>query len=616
MAHACGAEFVRVEGFVFAHVADEGLIESDAGELLRYRRAIGAERVRVFADIKKKHSSHAITADVDAGRDREGGRVLPRRRRDRDRHRDRRARRARRGRGRRRRGATAGAGGLGARRPANLARYAAADGFIVGSSVKQGGVWSNALDRDRVRAVARAFVERCGDARDEPRPGPARQPARGRPRVPRRPHAHGPAGRRDALRRRSPRALWGREVGCVSLRGRRLPRGARSSSSPRAAWPLDGMRPLGRPGVRTWLLYEGRVRRVVHRLGCPTHEEVSPRPEDVPDAWRARARVPPRARCRSQVQARLVRVPGRRRRPLISHRPARARHRGHRCRAGARCSRTRTCSSRARTSCGSTTRRPTRTPRCAGSPAGGCATSRSSAALKGGVLYDVRADRLHEWAARTHGVVDPTGAGDALRGRLPRRHCCAGGRSTTCLRRGVVSAELRDRGLGPGRRCSRRRRPTWRRAGCAQWFGRRSRRERSLRRGPRRWRGRWRRTARWWRSRPRSSRTGCRTPRASNGRARAGGRGARVRRRARDDRRARRPRARRDHARPSSSASRPRPASPSSTSATSRPCSPPASAGSTTVAATMFAAHRAGIARVRDRRHRRRAPRRRPKAAT
>jgi predicted TIM-barrel enzyme len=54
-----------VEGFVFAHVADEGLIESTAGSLLRYRRAISADNVRIFADIKKKHSAHAITADVD-----------------------------------------------------------------------------------------------------------------------------------------------------------------------------------------------------------------------------------------------------------------------------------------------------------------------------------------------------------------------------------------------------------------------------------------------------------------------------------------------------------------------------------------------------------------------
>src|SRR5499433_3035191 len=67
VAHACGAAFVRVEGFVFAHVGDEGIIAASAGELLRYRRAIGAESVRVFADIKKKHAAHAMTADVSLG---------------------------------------------------------------------------------------------------------------------------------------------------------------------------------------------------------------------------------------------------------------------------------------------------------------------------------------------------------------------------------------------------------------------------------------------------------------------------------------------------------------------------------------------------------------------
>lgn len=65
VAHTCGASFIRAEGYVFAHLADEGFLQSDAGELLRYRKAIGAQSVRVFADIKKKHSSHAITADVD-----------------------------------------------------------------------------------------------------------------------------------------------------------------------------------------------------------------------------------------------------------------------------------------------------------------------------------------------------------------------------------------------------------------------------------------------------------------------------------------------------------------------------------------------------------------------
>src|SRR5690242_18678297 len=66
-AHAAGLDWVRVEGFVFAHVADEGLIQSCAGELLRYRKQIGAEKIQIWADIKKKHAAHAITADVPIG---------------------------------------------------------------------------------------------------------------------------------------------------------------------------------------------------------------------------------------------------------------------------------------------------------------------------------------------------------------------------------------------------------------------------------------------------------------------------------------------------------------------------------------------------------------------
>ncbi len=157
VAAACGGSFVRVEGFVFAHVADEGLIESDAGELLRYRRAIGAESVRVFADVKKKHSSHALTADVDlvetalaaeffladgvivtgaaTGRPADVDEV--------------RAVRAAVG-----VPVLVGSGLDGT----NLARFDDADGFIVGSSVKRGGVWSAALDPDRARSIARTFA--------------------------------------------------------------------------------------------------------------------------------------------------------------------------------------------------------------------------------------------------------------------------------------------------------------------------------------------------------------------------------------------------------------------------------------------------------------------------
>ncbi len=64
VALAAGLDFIRAEGFVFAHVADEGIIEGCAARLLRARKAWGAESVRIFADIKKKHSSHALTADV------------------------------------------------------------------------------------------------------------------------------------------------------------------------------------------------------------------------------------------------------------------------------------------------------------------------------------------------------------------------------------------------------------------------------------------------------------------------------------------------------------------------------------------------------------------------
>ncbi|HKY43903.1 MAG TPA: BtpA/SgcQ family protein [Pyrinomonadaceae bacterium] len=67
VAHAAGLDFIRAEGYAYAHVADEGLIQASAAKLLRYRRMIGADRVQVWADVKKKHSAHAITADVSLG---------------------------------------------------------------------------------------------------------------------------------------------------------------------------------------------------------------------------------------------------------------------------------------------------------------------------------------------------------------------------------------------------------------------------------------------------------------------------------------------------------------------------------------------------------------------
>ena len=64
VALAADLDFIRAEGFVFGHLADEGWMNSDAGELLRYRKQIGAEHIKIFTDIKKKHSSHVVTGDV------------------------------------------------------------------------------------------------------------------------------------------------------------------------------------------------------------------------------------------------------------------------------------------------------------------------------------------------------------------------------------------------------------------------------------------------------------------------------------------------------------------------------------------------------------------------
>ena len=64
IALAAKLDFIRAEGFVFGHLADEGYIDSNAAELLRYRKMIGAEHIAIFTDIKKKHSSHAISQDV------------------------------------------------------------------------------------------------------------------------------------------------------------------------------------------------------------------------------------------------------------------------------------------------------------------------------------------------------------------------------------------------------------------------------------------------------------------------------------------------------------------------------------------------------------------------
>jgi hypothetical protein len=62
-AAATGAAFVRANQWANAYVANEGFIEGRAGSVTRYRHAIGADHITVWADVQVKLGSHSVTAD-------------------------------------------------------------------------------------------------------------------------------------------------------------------------------------------------------------------------------------------------------------------------------------------------------------------------------------------------------------------------------------------------------------------------------------------------------------------------------------------------------------------------------------------------------------------------
>jgi len=69
VAHAVGADFIRVNVLCGARVADQGLIQGIAHDLLRERRLLGATEIRIFADVDVKHSAplaaRALEDEVD-----------------------------------------------------------------------------------------------------------------------------------------------------------------------------------------------------------------------------------------------------------------------------------------------------------------------------------------------------------------------------------------------------------------------------------------------------------------------------------------------------------------------------------------------------------------------
>ena len=67
IAKATDARFIRVNQWVNAYVANEGMVEGESGRALRYRRMIDADDVAIFADVHVKHGAHAIVGDRSVG---------------------------------------------------------------------------------------------------------------------------------------------------------------------------------------------------------------------------------------------------------------------------------------------------------------------------------------------------------------------------------------------------------------------------------------------------------------------------------------------------------------------------------------------------------------------
>jgi membrane complex biogenesis BtpA family protein len=57
IAHAVGADFIRVNVLCGARVTDQGIIQGIAHDLLRERAMLSAERIKIFADVDVKHSA-------------------------------------------------------------------------------------------------------------------------------------------------------------------------------------------------------------------------------------------------------------------------------------------------------------------------------------------------------------------------------------------------------------------------------------------------------------------------------------------------------------------------------------------------------------------------------
>jgi sugar/nucleoside kinase (ribokinase family) len=239
-------------------------------------------------------------------------------------------------------------------------------------------------------------------------------------------------------------ALWGTRVGCVSLVGTDYPVTMLDALERRRV-DLSGVHRLDGPGARTWLLYEGHSRRLIHRLGRPTHEQVSPGPECIPRALQSAAAfhlAPMPFSVQRRVLASLA-MNANRFVSIDPHLPITEETLGEWRQALADADAF--FPSEDELLLDEANIDPERVlPRLA---AGRLRFIVFKQAARGGILYDAREDRFHRWLGRATRVIDPTGAGDAFAAGFVSAHL-EGLPVTACLDRGVVSASFAIEAVG------------------------------------------------------------------------------------------------------------------------------------------------------------------------
>ncbi|MFQ5350499.1 MAG: carbohydrate kinase family protein [Thermoanaerobaculia bacterium] len=239
--------------------------------------------------------------------------------------------------------------------------------------------------------------------------------------------------------------LWQVEVGIVSVVGADYPAAVLAALSERGIW-LDGVRHAAGPTLRTWLLYEGRRRRVVHQLDGPTHAEVSPGADDLPGDWRPRVchLAPMPFTVQHRLVARLAERPG----LLLSLDPYEL-------------VREQTLPAWQALLAGLDllflSEDEMELPGGMAEPEPALRRLVGSAARlerlfykqagRGGLVFDRRRDRFRRWRPLSVEVVEPTGAGDAFAGGVLAGRLLGDG-AETALARGLVSASFALAGPG------------------------------------------------------------------------------------------------------------------------------------------------------------------------